>query len=157
VERSSVSRDRLADEFARLRVGGSFDPSPASTTTGAAGEALEGVLITVSGEIVTGITTLTDGYSVDMDDGTGALRITVATATGITASMLPRHGRFRVTGVLGQRQSGAAAGYRVHPRGPADIVSDAVPSPSPTSTPMPTPAPSRTPVPSPTASAAAAS
>jgi uncharacterized protein YdeI (BOF family) len=131
---------------------------PLATVTGLVDESLESRLVTVSGTISDAISTLTDGFSTAVDDGSGALRVLVASSTGIPAEALVRGRTVELVGVIGQRDTSGTgtSGYRLHLRSPADIVPvaepSATPSPtvSPTTTPSPSPSPSGTVEPSPT-------
>jgi hypothetical protein len=119
------------------------------------GEALESRLVTVEGAVSDGISTLTDGFSTAVDDGTGTLRVVVATATGIDRAELPRGRQVRLTGVVGQRDTSGTGlgGYRLHLRGGFDVEPIAVPSPAPSASPGPLPSGSPqppSPLPSPT-------
>jgi len=132
-------------------------------TTGEVGEALEGRLVSVQGTVSDAISTLTDGFSTAVDDGTGGLRVVVAEASGIPSELFPRGVAVALVGVVGQRDSSGTgiAGYRLHLRSIADVAvleptDTPTPSPSPTPgpTPTPTPSPSPTPSPAPTATPA---
>ena len=92
-------------------VGGETDP--VLVATGDAGESLEGSVVRVRADVVTSPSALTDGFSVDLDDGSGPVRVVLAAASGVTEAELPRRATVRVTGVLGQRQSGSSGGYRI--------------------------------------------
>jgi hypothetical protein len=123
-------------------------PVPVGTLTGAVDESLESRLVTVTGTISDGISTLTDGFSTAVDDGSGSLRVLVASTTGIAADALSRGSSLQLFGVIGQRDTSGTgtSGYRLHLRSPADIVPLAEPSPPPS----PTVGPTATPGPSPT-------
>jgi hypothetical protein len=155
-DRYSQRTLRLAEAAAIIELGGGETIVPVDTPTGAAGEALEGRLARVSGTVVAGPDTLTDGFALDLDDGSGVLRVVASAASGIDAAVLPRDARFVLVGVLGQRDSSGTgtSGYRLYPRTVDDIVRTPdptpTPTPSPTSTAGPTPAPTTTPTPSPT-------
>ncbi len=143
----------LRSSAADLRsVGTGPEPPPATVATGAVGEPMEGRLVSVNGEIQAAATSLSGGLAFDLDDGTGAVRVFVATATGIDTNAWSRGARLTLVGVVGQRDSSGtgAAGYRVQPRDPADIVQltpPATPTPSPTPTTSPTSAPTASPTP----------
>jgi hypothetical protein len=121
--------------------------------TGAVGESVEGRLVTVSGQIQGAATALSGGLAFDLDDGSGAVRIFVASAAAIATDGWSRGSTLTLVGVVGQRDSSGTgtAGYRVQPRDPADIrqlLPAATPSPAPSPTPAATAAPTATPVPS---------
>ncbi len=131
-------------------IGTGPEPTPARVATGAVGEPTEGRLVSVSGEILAAPTPLSGGLAFDVDDGTGAVRVLVGTATAIETNAWSRGATLTLVGVVGQRDSSGtgAAGYRVQPRDPADIVqisSPATPTPSPTQSVNPTPAPTISP------------
>ncbi|MGH2416717.1 MAG: hypothetical protein ACRDFY_00140, partial [Candidatus Limnocylindria bacterium] len=131
------------------------------------GEALEGRLVAIAGEIASAATELSGGIAFDLDDGTGPVRVFVGDATGIETDAWERGAGVALHGVVGQRDSTGtgAAGYRVQPRTAADInavVSPPTATPSPSSSPTPggsasaspTPGSSSTPGSSPSASPA---
>ena len=132
-----------------LALGTAGEPAPAPASTGAVGEDREGELVRIAGTIVGSPTTLTSGLAFDVDDGTGATRVVVGTATGIdTAAWLSGSG-IDVVGVAGQRDSTGTGtdGYRVLPRDAGDVIgltpAAGSPSPSPSSGgPSPSPSPS---------------
>ena len=101
----------------------------------------------LDGVIVSGQTALTSGIAVDLDDGSGPIRVMVGAATGIDVTGWTRDARLHLRGVVGQRDSSGSgtAGYRVQPRDAADILAVAPPA---TPSPSPSPNPSATPVPS---------
>ena len=121
-------------------------PEPLAVVAGAVSEDVEGRLVSLQGVISEGISTLTDGFSTQIDDGTGQLRVVVAAATGIAPEELARGRELMLSGVIGQRDTSGTgvAGYRLHLRSLDDVVPL---QPSGT----PTPAPSQTLTPAPTA------
>jgi hypothetical protein len=163
-DRYSQRTLRLPEASAIIGLGGGEMIAPLDTLTGAAGEASEGRLARVSGTIVAGPETLTDGFAIDLDDGSGVLRVVASAASGIAAVVLPRDARVVLVGVLGQRDSSGTgtSGYRLYPRTLDDVVRTPDPTPTPTPTPSPTstagptptttPTPSLTPTPSPSPS-----
>ncbi len=143
-------------------LGTGADPVPQPASTAAIGESIEGALVELSGTIVGGQTTLAGGIAIQLDDGSGEVRVFVGDATGIDTSTWSSGTSLHVVGVVGQRDSSGTgtAGYRVQPRDLADVLGigpPATPSPSPTSSPtlsasaLPTPtaSASATPAPSP--------
>ncbi len=141
----------------RLRIVGTVElPTPIAMTTGAAGEAMEGSWVSVSGIVSSNPGDLADGLGVDIDDGSGSLRIVVGPdalpSTPIAIGM-----RLAVVGALGQRDSSGSgsAGYRVHATNPGDVTLVVDPSPEPTSGPSAEPSvgPSGPPSPAPSAGA----
>jgi hypothetical protein len=127
-------------------------PAPVAVDTGSAGEALEGRRIAGSGTIIEGPDPLADGVALTIDDGSGLLRVVLATGL-LEASGLARGDRMAAVGPLGQRDSSGTgqAGYRLHVTLAADVSRlIAGPSPSPSGSPEPTASPS--PAPSPSAS-----
>lgn len=131
-------------------IGAAADPDATLAATGAIGEADEGELVEVEGTIVSGQTTLTTAIAVDLDDGSGPIRVLVGTATGIDLTEWTRDTRLHLRGVVGQRDSSGSGttGYRLQPRDAADVLAlipPATPSPAPTSTASATPLPSADP------------
>ena len=117
-------------------LGSAPGPAPTTTTSGAVGEDLEGRLIATSGAIVGSPTTLSSGLAFDVDDGSGATRVVIGTATGIDTSAWLRGMNVAIIGVTGQRDSTGSGtdGYRVLLRDPADVLAvtpSGGPSPSP--------------------------
>ncbi|MEO8638720.1 MAG: lamin tail domain-containing protein, partial [Chloroflexota bacterium] len=133
------------------RTGFGVEPLASDTPTGSIGEATEGQLVEVAGVISGTVTTLSTGLAWDLDDGSGATRILVGTATGIDTSTWVRGVWLKLIGVVGQRDSTGTgtSGFRIQPRDAADILSvEPIATPSPTSTPSPTPTPEPTETPS---------
>lgn len=144
-----------ADEMTVLGQGS--EPSSIQTDTGAVGEDTECELVQLSASVVSSPTSLSSGTAIDVDDGTGPVRVLVAPATGIDTSGWVRGAQLLLVGVAGQRDSSGTGiqGYRVMPRDAADIlgvIPPATPTPTPSATPSPTPTASLTPSPSPGAS-----
>ena len=137
--------DRFSQRTIRADAGGvtvigpASEPSAAEVSTGAIGEAFEGELVEVAGTIASSPTTLTTGIAVDVDDGSGAVRVMVGSATGIDTSTWMRGASLRLRGVVGQRDSSGTgtAGYRVQPRDASDVLGSGPPA-----TPTPSPSPS---------------
>jgi len=162
-DRYSQRTLRLAGAAAVADAGAGPPVSSLDMATGGAGEPLESRLVRVAGIIVGGPDTLTDGFAVDLDDGSGALRVIAGTASGIVPADLPRGATVTLIGVLAQRDSSGTGsdGYRLVLRGSSDVVRGpdptptptveptAAPSPTPTGTPEPTIAPTPTPEPTP--------
>ena len=65
-------------------------PLRAESATGTGGEALEGSLVSVVARILAGADTLTDGFAVSVDDGSGALRVVASALTVHVALMRMR-------------------------------------------------------------------
>jgi hypothetical protein len=141
-------------------------PDPLGSTTAAADETLEGIRLLVSGTVTEAPSALADGLGVTIDDGSGPLRIVVASAAQGTQS-IGTGDVVTAIGPLGQRDSTGtgSAGYRLHATLDGELTVDTqtpsptpIPTPSPTSSasvaPTPTPAPtlSQPPSPTPTAS-----
>lgn len=123
--------------------------APAHVATGAIGEALEGTLVTISG-VVRGVpTTLASGLAFDVDDGGGAVRVFVATATGIDTGAWVPGATVDIAGVVGQRDSSGTgtSGYRLMPRSAGDVLRVSAPvEPTATATATPSTPPDATPV-----------
>ena len=135
-------------------IGTGVDPTPLPATTGGIGEPVEGRLVEVSGTVGGGQTSLSGGLAVQLDDGSGEVRIFVPDATGIDATAWSSGTRLYLRGVVGQRDSSGSgtAGYRVQPRDPTDLLSVSPPA-TPTPSPTPTAGGSATTVPTASASA----
>jgi len=90
---------------------------PLRVSTGAIGEATEGLIVRVVGTIVQPVESdLPFGYKVIVDDGTGPIRVFVNTTTGIDVSGLAQGQVIAATGFSGQ-----FIDYEIDPRFPADI------------------------------------
>jgi hypothetical protein len=128
-------------------IGPAAEPSAQAVSTGSLGESLEGELVEVAGSIVTAPTQLTSGITVELDDGSGIVRVLVGATTGIDTAGWARGATLRLRGIVGQRDSSGSGttGYRVQPRDSSDVISFQPPS-------TPTPAPSGSGGPSPTPS-----
>jgi lamin tail-like protein len=143
-----------------VSLGSGGDPLAMDAATGSIGEAVEGSLVEVTGVITSSAMTLSSGLAWDVDDGSGATRVLVGTATGIDTSSWSRGVGLTLIGVVGQRDSSGSgtSGYRVQPRDAADILAlepvatpSYAPTPEPTATLQPTasPLPSSSPSPTP--------
>jgi uncharacterized protein YdeI (BOF family) len=146
---------RLASPLDVVALGQGGLPAPLALDTGAVDEAVEGSLAEVQGTVTAGPDTLSDGFAVTVDDGTGALRVVAGAATGIAPGDLERGRTYRLVGVAGQRDSSGtgAEGYRLYLRSLADVGWLPDPSPDPSPGVTPSPGPSSTAGPSPTGSA----
>ena len=171
--------ERYAERTIRVELDGLEDvgsatlPAAVVTATGDVGEALEGVRLAVSGQVVEAPTSYADGLGLLVDDGSGPLRAIVG-AEALGGATPVRGSTVSMTGPLGQRDSSGSgsSGYRLEGMNPGDLSVIAPPSPtdgpiptasptaSPTSSVAPTPTvaptPSATPDPTPTASPAPA-
>ena len=151
-------RGTLDDRFAQRTIRASVDdvtvtgipgadPTAPTSATGAVGESLEADLVRIAGTIEGSPTLLSGGLAFEVDDGSGAVRVIVGSATGIDTSSWASGTALGVVGVVGQRDSTGtgAAGYRVQPRDAADVASVAAPTPIPSGSQTPdrdpTPAP----------------
>jgi len=121
-------------------------PEPIGSVTGGVGEALEGIRLSVAGTVTETPGGLADGLGVTIDDGSGPLRLVVATAAQGGQS-ISTGDQVLAVGPLGQRDSSGTglSGYRLHATQPGELVVIAAPSPSPP--PSPTPTPTGTPLP----------
>jgi hypothetical protein len=107
-----------------LRLGMQAEPVPVQRATGGIGEADEATLVLVRGIVGDGPRRTTGGgLSLTINDGSGAVRVFAAPASGITAPHLPAGAWVELRGVVGQETTGAepAAGYRLWPRDQADV------------------------------------
>jgi uncharacterized protein YdeI (BOF family) len=136
-----------ADAAGVVVIGPSVEPAAQQSATGAIAETLEGELAEVSGVIASAPAVLTTGIAVELDDGSGAIRILVGNATAIETAAWIRGGSLHLRGVVGQRDSSGSgtAGYRLQPRDASDVLSlspPATPTPSASATPNPSGDPS---------------
>ena len=92
------------------------------------------------GTVNGGPTALSGGLAFDVDDGSGAVRVLVGTATGIDTAAWADGAGVTVVGVVGQRDSTGtgSSGYRVQPRAPDDV--EVLPATTPTPSPSRLPA-----------------
>ena len=125
-------------------------PAATPISTGSGGEPFEGWRVFVAGSVVGGSDALADGLAVEVDDGTGPVRI-VVTPDALGDRALSDGTVLTAAGALGQRDSSGtgASGYRLYVTAAADLVIQP-PAPTPTPTPNPTPTPDPTPSPAPT-------
>ena len=147
--------DRFAQRTIRVAgtdlaiTGTSGDPDAVTSPTGSVNESLEARLVRIQGAINGSPTTLSGGIAFDVDDGSGAIRVVVGTATGIDVAGWADGVAVRVIGVAGQRDSSGtgASGYRVQPRAADDVevLATATPAPSPSASGAPGPDPTPTP------------
>ena len=125
---------RVTDQGDFAPLGPAVAPAPLGLATGDAGEPAEGLLVATSGTVTTTPETLSDGFAVLVDDGSGALRVVVGAATGISREALRRGSTVGLTGVLGQHaSSGTDGGYRLYLRSGLDVVvaaASSTPAPS---------------------------
>ena len=126
-------------------------PAPAVASTGAIGEALEGLRVTVTGVTTGSPTTYADGLGLLVDDGSGPVRIIVGDAA-LSSASIPSGTTVTVVGPVGQRDSTGAgtSGYRVHATLAGEFAVLPTPTPSPTPSPTPTSPPFPTATPTPT-------
>jgi hypothetical protein len=130
-------------------------PEPVGSTTGGVNELLEGIRLSVEGNVTESPNALSDGLGVTVDDGTGPLRIVVGSLAQ-SGQTIATGDHVVAVGPLGQRDSSGTglAGYRLHATLAGEVVVIAAPtptpSPSPTSTLTPTPSPFPTGTPGPT-------
>ena len=132
-------------------LGPAVDPTPLATLTASVGEAVEGQLVAIGGSVTGSPTDLSGGLAVDIDDGSGPVRVFVGTATGIDIGAWEVGAHVSLHGVVGQRDStgSGTGGYRVQPRDAGDVIGVEPPV-------VATPTPSASPMGSPTASQSAA-
>jgi uncharacterized protein YdeI (BOF family) len=110
---------------APTRLGAQSDPTPFRDGTGLLGEAQEAWLVIVRGAVVTPVLRSTAGtVSFGLDDGSGPLRVSISSRSGISASPITRGAWLEIRGVLGQETTGREPdrGYRLWPRMQADVL-----------------------------------
>lgn len=107
-----------------VRLGRQADPEPLRKATGGFGEAEEARLVIARGVVSSQVSRPHGGsVSFAIDDGSGPLRVTIASQAGITTGSVVRGAWLELRGVLSQQTTGKAplAGYRLWPRMRADI------------------------------------
>ena len=100
------------------------EPEALVVTTGGAGEQLEARLVLVRGTVTsTPVRSTAGNVAFTIDDGSGSLRVTLFSASGISRTGLVRGAFAEVRGVLGQQTTGQQPerGYRLWPRDGADL------------------------------------
>ena len=112
-------------------------PDPVQLRSSAIGETTEGLLARLAGTVVDIDKSSSGTFSFTLRDDRGTARVYAYATTGLDSSDLERGRAVTVTGIVGQRasRSGAADGYRLWPRGVADLVVAAAATPTPTSRP----------------------
>ncbi|HYI66622.1 MAG TPA: hypothetical protein VEW95_06860 [Candidatus Limnocylindrales bacterium] len=152
---SGVLDDRFAQRTIRASsddvtaIGTGDGPAPFESATGSVGESIEGRLVRIQGAVGGSPTTLSGGLAFEVDDGSGPIRVVVGTETGVDTAGWSDGAAVRVVGVVGQRDSTGTgvSGYRVQPRGVADV--ELLPAPTPTPSASGSPGPEPTPTSSP--------
>lgn len=107
-----------------LVLGTQADPDALRRATGALGEGEEARLVIVRGAISTAISRPRGGnVSFAIDDGSGPMRVTISSRTGISGDSLIRGAWLELRAVLAQETTGSApsSGYRLWPRIAADL------------------------------------
>lgn len=107
-----------------LQLGLAGQPAPRATATGAVGEPLEAMLISVTGVVTAGPQrTSARNVYFDLDDGSGPVRVFLTPGTGIDGVEIVQGTGMQVIGVVGQETSGQQPlrGYRVWPRTAGDL------------------------------------
>ena len=126
--------------------------APLEVATGAVGEAIEGVLVRITGVTIGSPSAFADGTGLYIDDGSGQVRAIIA-PEALGGVSVPSGSHVQVSGPVGQRDSSGtgSAGYRIHATEPGSfaILPDPDPSATPTPEPSPSPLPSQSPEPSP--------
>jgi len=106
------------------RIGAGAQLAPRELSTGDVGEAHEARLVLVRGAVVSAARRSSSGsLSFELDDGSGAVRVSVGAAVGADGEGITEGTWVEATGVLGQETSGAQPlrGYRIWPRDGSDI------------------------------------
>jgi hypothetical protein len=114
----------LRVSVAPLSLGTQADPEPIRRATGAIGEGDEARLLIVRGAISTAISRPRSGnVSFAIDDGSGPIRVTISSRSGISAGALTRGTWLELRAVLAQETTGSApsSGYRLWPRVASDL------------------------------------
>jgi hypothetical protein len=107
-----------------IRLGRLAEPIPLRVATGRISEAQEALLVVVRGSVVgkARVTSAGNRYF-EIDDGSGEVRVFVASRVGVRTADLAAGAWIEVIGVLGQETTGRqpSAGYRIWPRAAADL------------------------------------
>ena len=107
-----------------VSLGTAAEPMAQSVRTGEAGEFYEAALVVVRGGLVAAPRRSSAGsISFEIDDGSGPLRVSIGSSSGIETAQLSSGTWIEVRGVLGQETTGSLPlrGYRVWPRDAADL------------------------------------
>jgi hypothetical protein len=114
----------LRVEVQPLNLGAQADPEPLRRASGALGEAEEARLVVVRGAISGAISRPRGGnVSFALDDGSGPIRATISSRSGISTASLTTGAWLELRAVMAQETTGSApsSGYRLWPRTPADL------------------------------------
>jgi DNA/RNA endonuclease YhcR with UshA esterase domain len=105
------------------RLGSGGLPDARVIDSGQVDEAVEGLLVSITGAIEATDRSSSGSVSVTLRDGTGTARVFLHASFGRESAQLSKGQRIRAIGVAGQRASraGAADGHRVWPRDGADV------------------------------------
>ena len=107
-----------------LYLGTQADPEPMRRATASLGENEEARLVIVRGAISTAISRPKGGsVSFALDDGSGPIRVSISSRSGISAGSLIRGAWLELEGVLAQETTGSSpsSGYRLWPRASGDL------------------------------------
>lgn len=116
--------ESLRVSAAPRRLGTAEQPIPISIRTADAAEVYEARVVAVRGAIVASPRRSSSGsVSFEVDDGSGPVRVLIGAGAGIATDDLAAGSWVEVAAVLGQETTGAQPlrGYRLWPRGPADV------------------------------------
>jgi len=114
----------LRVEVQPLNLGAQADPEPLRRASGALREAEEARLVVVRGAISGAISRPRGGnVSFALDDGSGPIRVTISSRSGISTASLTTGAWLELRAVMAQETTGSApsSGYRLWPRTPADL------------------------------------
>jgi hypothetical protein len=107
---------------------GYSEPVPWAVAPADVGEATEGSLVTVSGNITS---VQSDGgrLAITIADSHGSVRLLADPVSGLTSSDVARGSAVLATGIVGQRETAAGRldGYRIWLRSPEDVVTTGAP------------------------------
>lgn len=113
-----------------LRLGTLADPTPIRKATGALREADEAKVVITRSMVSSAVSRPRGGaVSFSIDDGSGAIRVTLSPRSGIATGTVKRGSWLELRGVLGQETTSKAPlkGYRLWPRVRSDLVVIAAP------------------------------
>ena len=121
---TSAGMETIRVTLPARKLGNQALPDPLRRSTGALGEGQEAMLVVARGEVtLTPRRTSAENVYLDIDDGSGPIRIFVSPRAGIQTDAILLGSVVEVTGVLGQETTGKLPdrGYRLWPRRSLDV------------------------------------
>ncbi len=117
-------RTLRATEAEEVAAGAGQPVAASPVATGSIGEPWEGRLVRVGGSVLGASTELSTSVALDLDDGSGPLRVIVPFSSGVDATVWQTGTRLDLVGVVGQRDSSGTgtSGYRLMLRDAGDVL-----------------------------------